>query len=71
MLRTTSSMRASGITTRWFLAPPIAWKRLLVCTQASAMARQVALLPTTETPGDVGMRANIASATSRSAVESG
>ena len=62
MLRIASSMRASGITTRWFLAPPIAWKRLLVLTQASAMACAVAVRPTTETPATPEW-ATIASAT--------
>src|SRR5437773_5177217 len=65
MFRITSSMRASGITTRWFLAPPIAWKRLFVRTQDSATARAVAERPTTDTPATSGLARN-SSATTRS-----
>src|SRR2546425_293974 len=65
MFRITSSRRASGITTRWFLAPPIAWKRLFVRTQASATARAVVERPTTDTPATSGLARN-ASATALS-----
>ena len=65
MLRTTSSILASGITTRWFLAPPIAWKRLLCRAQVSATTRAVGVEPTTETPCTSGCVMK-ASATTRS-----
>ena len=65
MLRITPSILASGMTTRWFLAPPIAWKRLLVLAHLSATMRATGVEPTNETPWTIGL-SMIASATTES-----
>ena len=65
MFRITSLRRASGMTTRWFLAPPMAWKRLPFSAHFLAISLQVGVDPTRETPCTRGCSMK-ASATVRS-----
>ena len=55
MLRIIGSSLASGMATKWFLALPRAWNRLLPAAHFSATMRHTREVPTKDTPAMSGL----------------